>query len=170
MAKPPIDPLGPVTIEQSKASAAGLGIISIIGGIAFLLLGLVGVFGIFSPGREGMGIHGLYAGFLGLGAIAFGRSQIKLSKQENRIHFHADREGMRGLILGTPDLIPWSAVEHIQGWITDVDIKLTNGQTIHIPENLVGHAKGLKGLPSSKKIAERLENFRVNTQDSKTNP
>lgn len=117
-----------------------------------------------------MGFNSLYAGFLGLGAIAFGRSQLTLSKQEIRIHFHSDREGMRGLILGTPDVIPWSAVEHIQGWITDVDIKLTNGQTIHIKESLVGHAKGIKGLPSSKKIAERLENFRVNTQDSKINP
>jgi hypothetical protein len=170
MSKPPTDPLGPITIEQSKASAAILGSLSLIGGIALLLVAIAGVLGMFSPGREGMGIHALYAGFLGLGAVAFGRSQIKLSKQEIWIHFHADLEGMRGLILGTPDVIPWSAVESIEGWISDVDIKLVDGQTIHIREGLVGRAKGLKGLPSSKKIAERLENLRAHAERAATIP
>jgi hypothetical protein len=168
MSKVPVDPLGPITIEQSKASAAILGALGLIGGIALVLVSIAGVFGVFSPGREGMGVHALYAGFLGLGSIAYGRSQIKLSKQEMRTHFHADLEGMRGLVFGTPDLVTWSAVESIQGWITDLDIKLLDGRTIHIQERLVGLAKGLKGLPSSKKIAERLENLRTHATELST--
>lgn len=161
-----MDPLGPITIEQSKTDAAVRGILGILGGGAMILVAIAGTLGMFSPGREAMGFRAIYAGVLGIGAIAYGRSQLMLSRQDMRTHFHADLEGMHGLVFPTPDLVPWSDVDSIQGWISDLDIKLTNGQTIHIKESLVGNAKGLKGLPSSKKIAERLESLRAYAQDS----
>jgi hypothetical protein len=168
MPKAPLDPLGPITIEQSQASAAVRGTLALVCGIALVLAALAGVVMMFSPGRAGTGLNALYAGFLGVGAILFGWSQIKLSKQENRTHFHADLEGIRGLVVGAPDLVPWSSVSSVHGSINDVDIELIDGGTIHIREGLVGMVKGLKGLPSSKKIAERLRNLQAQAQESAT--
>jgi len=162
MAKPPSDPLAPITIEQSKASAAIRGLFVLICGIVLIVVAMAGLF----SGETGMAVRAPYAGFLGLGALGYGISQIKLSKQENRTQFHADTDGMRGLVLESPELVPWSSVSNIRPSFNDLSIDLVDGRVIHIRESMVGLTKGLKGLPSSKKIGARLESLRANAQVS----